>query len=366
MGEWANGRMNDAPTLPLSHSPTRGGQGREEGDFLHEIERFMSRVALTMFVGHGEKVVVYSSIGSTSLSGVGNLLVPILIAALIVMNTMMGSVYERFREIGIYSSVGLAPIHVGALFLAEASVYATIGAVMGYLIGQVIAMVAVSYGVLTGISLNYSSLSAVWSTLVVMITVFLSTTYPAKKAADMAVPDVTRTWVFPEPQGDDWFFDFPFTVGGADVLGMYTYLVRTFESYGEGSIGEFATEDVGLTASEETATGQIQYTIGMRVWLAPYDLGISQTVRLEAIPTGEHRIYRVAVTIHRLSGDVASWRRRNRRFLNVLRKRFLVWRTMPLELKGTYHEEGERVIKTVASSTFHVENLKTRNSKLEK
>ena len=49
---------------------------------------------------------------------------------------MLGSVYERVREIGIFSSVGLAPAHVGALFLAEASVYAVMGAIIGYLIAQ--------------------------------------------------------------------------------------------------------------------------------------------------------------------------------------------------------------------------------------
>ena len=240
--------------------------------------------------------------------------------------------------------VGIVLTKSGAFFLAEASVYATVGAVMGYLTGQVMAMFAVSYGVLTGISLNYSSLSAIWSTLVVMATVFLSTIYPAKKAASMAVPDVTRKWVFPEPEGDDWFFDFPFTVGGADVLGMYTYLVRTFESCGKGSIGDFVTEDVQLTASGGGTSGQLQYTIMMRVWLTPFDLGISQTVRLEAVPTGEWAIYRIAVTIHRLSGDVASWQRLNRRFLNALRKRFLVWRMIPGELKVVYQGEGERLI----------------------
>jgi len=45
-------------------------------------------------------------------------------------------VYERFREIGIYSAVGLAPNHIAALFLAEAAVFATLGAVFGYLIGS--------------------------------------------------------------------------------------------------------------------------------------------------------------------------------------------------------------------------------------
>jgi ABC-type antimicrobial peptide transport system permease subunit len=39
------------------------------------------------------------------------LFIPILIAALIVMNTMPGSVYERVREIGVFNAVGLAPSH---------------------------------------------------------------------------------------------------------------------------------------------------------------------------------------------------------------------------------------------------------------
>ena len=63
----------------------------------------------------------------TSFSGISNLFIPMLIASLIVLNTMMGSVYERFREIGIYSSVGLAPGHISWLFIAESCVYSVAG-----------------------------------------------------------------------------------------------------------------------------------------------------------------------------------------------------------------------------------------------
>lgn len=322
------------------------------GDFIGDVEAFMSRVALTMFVGKGDKVVVYSSTGTTMLKGLGNLVVPILIAALIVLNTMLGSVYERIREIGIYSSLGLAPVHIGALFMAEAAVFATVGAVMGYLVGQVLTLMLSSWGLLSGMTLNYSSLSAVSSTLIVMATVFLSTAYPAKKAADMAVPDVTRKWEFPEPEGDDWRFDFPFTVGGTEALGIYTYLTRIFESYGEGSTGAFLTEGVRLSALPVrvcTQTGlndegETRYQIAMNTWLMPYDLGISQSVRLDAIPTGEFGLYRIVVLIHRLSGDVASWKRINRGFLNVIRKHFLVWRMIPQGTKDEYAEEGRRVL----------------------
>ena len=331
-------------SVAIAHFVDEGG--RPKSNFIPDIEEFMTRVSLTMFVGYADGVTVYSSIGSTALGGLVGLFVPILIAALIVLNTMMGAVYERFREIGIYSAVGLAPNHIAALFLAEAAVFATVGAVLGYLIGQVMVMLLYERGALGGLELNYSSLSAISATLIVMATVFLSTLYPAKKAADMAVPDVTRKWEFPEPDGDRWVFDFPFTVGGGEILGMYTYLTRVFESYGEGSVGDFVADKVRFSSRD--LHGEPQYEIHLTTWLAPYDLGISQQVELKAIPAGEYNIYKIEVVIHRLSGDVASWKRINRGFLNVLRKRFLVWRTIPLDLKHQYAEEGNQVLRSEA------------------
>ncbi|NQT54471.1 hypothetical protein HQ576_20615, partial [bacterium] len=315
-------------------------------EFRDHIRRFMERVALNIFVAEGAgddaSVEVLSSIQTTSFSGVGNLFVPILIAALIVLNTMTGSVYERFREIHIYSSVGLAPTHIGALFLAESAVFATVGAVAGYLIGQTVAGVVVYFGWLGAITLNYSSVSTIYSSLVVMVTVFLSALYPAKKASDMAVPDVTRRWEFPPPVGDDWQFEFPFTVGGTEILGMYAYLTRFLQSYGETSIGAFYTENVVLDKAE--ASHRAHYVISARCWLAPYDLGISQDVRFEAVPTGEHGLYAMDVIIHRLSGDTLSWQRMNRGFLNVLRKQFLVWRTVPSGVKLQFADEGRQAV----------------------
>jgi hypothetical protein len=305
------------------------------------IEDFMTRVALTIFVSDTDQVVAYSSIGSTSVSGAGQLFVPILIAALIVLNTMMGSVYERSREIGVYSVVGLAPSHISMLFLAESTVFATFGGVAGYLLGQ-ISYLGMLYFDIAGITLNYSSLSAVWSTMVVIVTVYLSTLYPARMAADMAVPDVTRQWQFPDPDGDTWRFDFPFTVGGAEVPAIYAYLKIVFDAYGEGSIGDFIARDVQVQV--DSSQGDSIYDLKMSAWLSPYDLGISQTVHLRALSTGEHNIYRIEMDLQRVSGDVASWVRMNRNFLHVLRKRFLVWRTLPQALRDDYRDRSQAVL----------------------
>jgi len=310
-------------------------------DARKSIEDFISRLAVTLFAGIDGKVSIYSSLGLSSLSGMGNLFIPILIASLIVLNTMMGSVYERFKEIGVYSSVGLAPIHISALFIAESCVYAVLGAVAGYLLGQTVAKGLTVFNLLGGLTLNYSSMSAVSSTLIVMATVVLSTVYPARKAAELAVPDVTRKWELPDSVGDNWEFDFPFTVSGAEVLGLTVFLKDYFASYEEESVGNFYTDGANLyTFKEKEDTG---YILGTRMWLAPFDLGVSQKFQLKAIPAGEYNVYNIKLLIVRLSGETGAWRRLNRSFLDALRKQFLVWRTISPKIKNEYKEEGEKM-----------------------
>ena len=68
--------------------------------------------------------------------GASNLVVPILLVILITLNTMISHVYERKREIATYTSVGLAPAHVGFLFIVEALSLAVISVVIGYIIAQ--------------------------------------------------------------------------------------------------------------------------------------------------------------------------------------------------------------------------------------
>jgi hypothetical protein len=316
-------------------------------DILAQVKSFLSRLSVVLFAGIPDptgriQVSVFSSLGNTSLSGLSGLFVPILVAALIVLNTMMGSVYERFKEIGIYSAVGLAPVHISFLFIAEACVYAVLGAVSGYLVGQGVAKVLIWQGWLEGVTLNYSAMSTVASSGLVMIVVILSTIYPARKAAQMAVPDVARRWRLPTPDGDLWDFEFPFTVGGTDVFGLSVFLTEYFSSHEGESVGIFYTSGASF-GSFETTKGEA-YSIDTRVWLAPYDLGVSQDVRFEAQPTGEHNFYALTVRLERVSGDAASWVRVNQGFVNGLRKQFLIWRTVAPEDRETFKHKGLQML----------------------
>ena len=133
----------------------------------------------------------------------------------------------------------------------------------------------------------------------------------------------------------------PFTVAGAEVPAIYAYLKVVFDAYGEGSIGDFIARDVQVHIDD--SQGDPIYDLEMTAWLAPYDLGISQTVHLRALSTGEHNIYRIEMDLQRVCGAVASWIRMNRNFLSVLRKRFLVWRTLPESLRDDYRERSQAV-----------------------
>jgi len=310
----------------------------------HHIEAFLSRLAVTLFAGLPEAdgrtlVWTYNSLGLTAFGGLGSQFIPLLIAGLIVLNTMMGAVYERLPEIGIYSSVGLAPLHIAFLFIAEACVYAVLGVVGGYLVGQVTAKVLLAQGLLSGISLNYSSLAAVTAAGLVMGVVLLSSIYPARTAAYLAVPDVTRRWKLPEPNGDRWDFIFPFTVSGAEVLGLFAFLATYFKAYSEESIGTFYTQETQL----ERTPGQRGCHIRTHLWLAPFDLGVSQHLTLHAAPT-DSPVFEVTLGIQRLSGEPSSWHRTNQRFVNILRKQFLIWRTLSQTAKDHYATQAEELI----------------------
>lgn len=299
-----------------------------------QLRDLMPRLDLNLYAGIGNRNYRYSAIGATTGKDLPTIIIPLLIAALIVLNTMLGSVFERVKEIAIFSSVGLSPGNIAMLFFAEALVYAVIGSVAGYLIGQGVAKLITIFHILPGLTLNFSSLSAVLSTLTVVGVVLLSTIYPARKASEVATPAIDRTWKLPEPVGDTWTITLPFAITGNQAQGVNGFLAEWFHSYEEQSIGDFLTQDIQATTVRfEHGEG---YRLTGRIWLAPFDLGVSQYIALDTAPTDLEDVYTVSMTIERLSGDVSNWKRVNRRFMNVVRRQFLIWRTLSAEQRDRY------------------------------
>ena len=317
------------------------------------VEDFLVRVAGTLWAGFreagGERIAVssYTSIGITTVEGMGALIIPMVIASLIVLNAMLGAVYERFREIDIYSSVGLAPMHISLLFFAEACVYAVIGVTLGYILGQGLGKILFHFNLLKGMNLNYSSMSAIVSAVMGSAVVLLSTIYPARVAARSAVPDTVRRWSPPPPEGDRWVFDFPFMVSEGDVLGLCGFLSSYFNAYSEESIGSFYAEKVRIVSADVVSgdgpPGR-EYAVQLLIWLAPFDMGVSQFLQLECARGDIPGAYTVEIYIHRISGQDTYWQRVNRRFMNSLRREFLIWHTMDAESRAYHRATAEAAL----------------------
>ncbi|MBI2300251.1 MAG: M28 family peptidase [Armatimonadetes bacterium] len=307
----------------------------------------MDRFELSAYAAQGQQVFLYSSVGMLSVSGLEQVLIPLIIAALIVLNTMLGSVVERLGEIGIFSSIGLAPAHISMLFLAESCVFANLGVIIGYLLGQTLAKALFwaqthHYAAgLAGLSLNYSSTAAVGVAVVIIATVLLSTLYPSRKAARMATPDVERRWRLPIPDGHVMTFSLPFMLTGRDGIACNTFLKEYFDGYVDFAGGDFYTDGTSLTRLPESHG----FRLALTVWLAPYDLGVSQRVELTTLPDPDDpHVHAVSIRLERISGDDNGWRRTNWLFINILRRQFLIWRTIAPAQKAVYAESGEALL----------------------
>ena len=76
------------------------------------------------------------------------------------------------------------------------------------------------------------------------------------------------------------------------------------------------------------------------IWLAPYDLGVSERLTIQTVPTEDPEIFRIQCSILRTSGDDASWKRVTRNFVNIIRKQYLLWRTFPAAQKSEYGQQA--------------------------
>jgi len=258
-----------------------------------------------------------------------SVLIPLAIAALIIFNTMLSSIAERRREIYVYTSLGLAPLHVGFLFLAEAATYGLMGSIFGYIVGQGVATVFSKMGWMGGITLNYSGTQAIAVMTMVLLVVVLSSLVPAYLAGRLAAPSNEMTWRVPEPDGDVIRDMLPFTATPRTANGVMAFLLEYLDAHREGVIGNFSTDD--LHVSETLIHGRSYLTIEGAVWLAPYDLGIRQDIRIRLTPTDEEDVLGFEIELIRRAGQPQNWYKLNRVFLGDLRRQLLGWRKLKPE-----------------------------------
>jgi ABC-type lipoprotein release transport system permease subunit len=119
------------------------------------------------------------------------------ITATVVTNTLVMAVFERTREIGILSAIGMKARRVMAMFLTEGGLLATGGVIGGLILGGLMVAYFTKYGFyignmgLTGILMNeriYSYLTlrdTISLTIITYVVTLVASLYPAFMAARM-------------------------------------------------------------------------------------------------------------------------------------------------------------------------------------
>ncbi len=331
-------------------------------------QALVDRFGLTLFSGESDGTYLYHASNAMSYSGVPNIIVPILISIFIVLNTMISSVYERKREIGIYTSIGLAPSHVSFLFIAEAMAFAVLSVVFGYLVAQTSAKLFAGTALWQGITVNYSSAAGIGAMALVILVVMISVIYPSKIAGEIAIPDINRSWTLPDPKDNRLQIVLPFLMTYQEHRSVGGFVYEYFASHQEITHGKFSTGNMAFEFvceappsldgdadfSQEAGNYEECLQITSQVWLAPFDFGIMQRVALKFKPAKDEKGFlEMHVELIRESGESNAWHRINKTFLHQIRKQLLLWRSFDDASKQHYEDllttatavEGRRDIK---------------------
>ena len=311
-----------------------------------QIRSFASSIAdnfaeLKIFVGFENQVYVSTAVSVVTLAGGASTYVPLIICGFLILNLMLGGVYERKNEIGIYSSVGLSPMNVIGLFLSESIVYGALSAILGYDLGILATVLTRSLGIVAESAFNLTSTMVIYAVLVLFVALLLASLYPINLASRLVTPSLERKWKMPsKPKGDLWNIPLPFTYKSEEEsAGVLVFLKNFLRSHTSEELGNFVARNVRLTSEE--VDGKEAYRVKGDFRLAPYPSNIEQHV--ECIVTEfspERWVFNVNVT--RTSGGPKLWKKVNYTFVDEIRKRMMAWTSLNPEEKGEFLLEGKK------------------------
>lgn len=109
-----------------------------------------------------------------------------------VINTMMSSVNERIKDIGIMKAVGGSPGQIARLFLYEAIIVGTIGGAIGYVVGSLLSY-AIGPMIFEGIEVTYILGYLLPAVGLAVLVAIVASSYPAFRASRIKIADSLRS-----------------------------------------------------------------------------------------------------------------------------------------------------------------------------
>ncbi len=117
----------------------------------------------------------------------------VFVGSMVVFVTMMGSVNERTREIGIFSAIGFRQSHIMTIILVEAFVVSLIAGVTGYLAGIGVARLLLSFLKDHTAHFSLDPFVAVGAVFLAIVVGLSASLYPAMAASKMDPSEALRT-----------------------------------------------------------------------------------------------------------------------------------------------------------------------------
>jgi len=314
-----------------------------------ELARQLTREVknVDVYESHGGNVTLHSAHATVSVSGAAFLLGPLLITFFMILNIMLGTVYERTREINIFSSVGLSPRHVALMFLTESVVYAAVASVLGYFMGVVLLTVFMRMELLPATFYpNYLGVVVIYATGLAAAATVTSSIYPMIIASRIVNPSLARTWrIDTEPAGGVWRIHFPFISHSTDeTVGIFAFLGEFIEHNTGEPKGVFTAEPgIEFRPPAPSGDGAERAELIFTAWLAPFERNVTQRAAFAAELDPEKQRWYFSFELRHVSGPEYLWKKSNRYFLDQFRKQMLLWRAFPDELVAEYAARGRKL-----------------------
>jgi putative ABC transport system permease protein len=176
-----------------------------------EVNAIADSIKQTVNENHGMKdfvsVITMSSVLKTIQNIIGIIQmvliaiasIALIVASIGIMNTMLTSVMERTREIGIMKAIGATNVDIMSIFIIEGMLVSSVGGIIGIILGSfgsqamsVILMRFMSVGSGANLAPVITIASVVLGISVSLIVGILSSLYPAWKAARMSPIEAVR------------------------------------------------------------------------------------------------------------------------------------------------------------------------------